>query len=60
MVVQEVGSLLGRARCRFRHKSWEEEDSPSGSVNPDWKMFQTGFNTGGGLQDPCPVVEEAQ
>ena len=60
MVVQEVGSLLGRAGCRFRHDSQKDADPSGGSVNPDWKMFKTGFRTGGGLQDPCPVVEETQ
>ena len=56
MMVQGVG----RARCRFRHDSWKEADPSGGSADPDWEMFQTVFHTGGGLQDPCPVVEETQ
>ena len=60
MVVQDVGSLLGRAGCRLRRDGGEEADPPCSGAHPDWKMFQTGFSARRSLQDPGPEAEEPQ
>ena len=60
MVVQDVGSLLGRAGCRLRRNGGEEADPPCSGAHTDWKMFQAGFSARGGLQDLGPEAEESQ
>ena len=60
MMVQDVGSLLGRAGCRLRRHGGEEANPPCSGAHPDWKMFQTGFSARCSLQDSGPEVEEPQ
>jgi hypothetical protein len=60
MMVQDVGSLLGRAGCRLRRNGGEEADPPCSGAHPDWQMFQTGFSARGSLQDPGPEAKETQ
>ena len=60
MMVQDVGSLLGRAGCRLRRNGGEEADPPCSGAHPDWKMFQTGFGARRSLQDPGPEAKEPQ
>jgi len=58
VMVQDVGSLLGRAGCRLCRDGGEEADPPCSGVHPDWKMFQTGFSARSSLQDPGPEAKE--
>ena len=42
MMVQDVGSLLGRAGCRLRRNGGEEANPPCSGAHPDWKCSRQG------------------